>query len=296
VHSVGSARVVLSRLNRSRPAWRCVALAAVASIGVGVPRRVCAQEVLLQLRPHTGDTLHMRLDQEMDITRTGQAAPGDGGTEVTRTWVVLQRMIVERVDTSGTEILQVTDSVSTGSVGGRAPSAPSPGIRPVDGSQVLLHVAPDGAVTLADTAARVSSTLRELLANLPVTFPRDPVKVGNKWVRAMKVPTGPGYSDEEEIKLEFRLDSVSPDAATAYVSVHGPLGGTHVKSTVGGARVTTKGTVAGSMAIDRRRGWLTDWHANIDVQYALDPPRGSDVPPSRVHMTATQWLRTIDRP
>lgn len=274
--------------------WRAgvipLMLAAVASNARG-------QQVLLQLRPHAGDTLHMRLDQEMDVTRTGQAALGDVATEVTTTWVVLQRMIVERTDTTGTEILQVTDSVSTGGLGSRSQTSDPRRARPaVDGSQVLLHVAPDGAVTLLDSANSVSSALREVLKNLPVTFPRDPVEVGHHWVRSMKLPAGAGYGQGGEIKLEFRLDSVSDGDSLAYVSVRGPLGEQRVNGAIGGMAVTTRRTMAGTMVIDRQRGWLTDWHATIDVEYDMQPPKGSNQPPGRMRMTAMQWLRAVDRP
>lgn len=279
-------------------AWRGpylrIAMAALVLTGAARPAR--AQRVLLQLRPHAGDTLHMRLDQEMDIARTGPAAFGDPATEATMTSVVLQRMIVEGVDSSGTEIRQVTDSFSTTTADDHgSPAAPRQGLPVVEG-QVRLHVAPDGAVTLQDSAGHVNSALREVLANLPVTFPRDPVHVGQTWVRAMKLPAGARYAADSEIRLEFRLDSVSGGTDTAYVSVHGPLGGAHVKSTAGGRTVTTHGTLVGAMVIDRSRGWLADWHARIDVEYTMQPLRGSNEPPSRVRMTAVQWLRTIDRP
>jgi len=192
--------------------------------------------------------------------------------------------------------MQVTDSVSTERIDDRGPEPAPRRNRPVDGTRVLLHVAPDGAITLLDSTASVSSALREVLKNLPVTFPRDPVKVGESWVRAMALPAGAGYGQAGEVKLEFRLDSVVDGADLAYVSVHGPLGGTPLKATVGGQTVTSRGTLTGTMVIDERRGWLTDWHATIDVQYEMQPPPGSNQSPGRMRMTATQWLRAIDRP
>jgi hypothetical protein len=253
-----------------------------------------AQKVLLQIKPHPGDTLHMRLDQEMDISGTAQQGPNDPPATITTTWSVLQRMVVERADSSGADLLQVTDSVVTTTVGGRGPP---PAARPsIDGTQVRLHVAPDGAVRLLDSPDRVSSALREVIANLPVTFPRDPIKVGSSWVRTMRLPTGARYVEGSEIKLEFRLDSVSAGGDSVYVSVHGPLGKPHVSDAGGGSKVTTRGTLAGTMLIDRARGWLTDWHAIIDVQYVMQPPKGSDAAPTRMRMTATQWLRAVDRP
>lgn len=264
----------------------------------GATARADAQRVLLQLRPHVGDTLHMRLDQEMDVSRAGSLALGEEATSTTSTLVVLQRMIVEGVDSSGTQIRQVTDFMSSTTIDAGSAS-PEPRARPSsDPTEVRLRLAPDGAVTLLDSTGRVSSALQAALANLPVTFPRSPVKVGETWVRAMKLPAGAEYGAGDEIRLGFRLDSVSKEADTAYVSVHGPLGraAAGVTATVGGAAVTTRGTLAGAMVIDRRRGWLTDWHATIDVQYIRQALKGSSSPPSRMRMTIVQWLRAVDRP
>ena len=237
----------------------------------------------------------MRLDQEMDVTTEGMQGAEDPTSAVTTTWFVLQRFVVQQADTSGTDVLQVTDSVATATEGGpnAAPVRPHPRVA---GTEVHLHFAPDGAVRLLDSPDHVSSALREVLADLPVTFPHDPVKVGHTWVRTMKLPAGSGYTGDSDIKLEFKLDSVSSHEDTAYVSVHGPLGKPRVDAVVGGATLTTRGTLIGSMVIDRRRGWLTDWHAVIDVRYTVRPPRGSDAAPEIMRMMATQWLRAVDRP
>jgi hypothetical protein len=275
----------------ARPGFVCIPLVLAV-----VTATATAQSVLLQIRPHAGDTLHLRLDQEMDISGTSQQAPGDPPATVTTTWFVLQRMVVERVDSSGADVLQVTDSVSTVTAGARGSTAVPRARSTIDGTQVHLHIAADGAVKLRDSTDHVSSALREVLTDLPVTFPRDPIKVGHSWVRTMKLPASATYPNGNEIKLGFRLDSVSQGGDSAYVSVHGPLGKPRADAVVGGATVTMRGTLVGTMLIDRRRGWLTDWHAIIDVQYVMRPPRGSDATPGRMRMTATQWLRAVDRP
>jgi hypothetical protein len=272
--------------------WRGIVAVGLATL----PTVAAAQSVLLQISPHAGDTLHMRLDQEIDISGTGRRAPSDPQQVVTTTWCVLQRMVVERADTTGADVLQMTDSVSIMSDGDRGADGGHRQRSSVEGTQVHLHIAPDGAITLLDSTDRVSSAVRELIANLPVTFPRRPVKVGHSWVQTMRIPSGPSYGGGGEIKLEFRLDSVSSSEDSAFVSVHGPLGKPRVDPGAGGATVTTRGTLAGSMLIDRRRGWLTDWHAIIAVQYVFRPPRGSDAPSGRMRMTAMQWLRVVDRP
>ena len=42
------------------------------------PRRVGAQELLLQIRPRAGDTLRMRLDQETELRQRRHGASGAG--------------------------------------------------------------------------------------------------------------------------------------------------------------------------------------------------------------------------
>jgi hypothetical protein len=275
----------------------------IALILTCAPSLVTGQDVLLQIHPHTGDTLHMRLDQEMDLGGDLPQTGGDPWSTTTTTWCVLQRMVVERADSGGVDVLQVTDSMAVATsvprtTAGRTTPTPTPpagGHPALEGTSVLLHIAPDGAVTVLDSTDRVGRTLRQVVADLPVTFPRQPVRVGSSWVRTMKVPAGADYG-AGQIRLEFRLDSVTPSLDSAFVSVRGPLGKEHNEAVVGGATVTTRGILTGTMVIDRRRGWLTDWHALISVQSVMHPPKGSDAEAGRMHMTLMQWLRAVDRP
>jgi len=291
------------RMGIERRRQRVLAVS-IALLLACLPSWVRAQEVLLQIHPHPGDTLHMRLDQEMDLGGDVHGmSGGDPSATMTTTWCVLQRMVVERADSGGVDVLQVTDSmavatsVAHGSPGRGTPGAmPPPGrSSPLDGTAILLHIAPDGAVTVLDSTDRVGRTLRQVVADLPVTFPRQPVRVGSSWVRTMQIPAGADYG-AGQIRLEFRLDSVTPSLDSAFVSVRGPLGKEHIEAVVGGATVTTRGILTGTMVVDRRRGWLTDWHALISVQSVMHPPKGSDAEAGRMHMTLMQWLRAVDRP
>ncbi len=290
----------------ARTAFAVATLGSVGSLGtVAGARPAGAQQVLLQIRPHPGDTLHMRFDQEMDyagsVRRAGaDSTPGAGAatmvTRVTTTWCVLQRLVVERADSSGTDVLGVTDSVAVATVGARASEAAARQTRAMTGKRVWLRVAPDGAMAMLDSSTGVSSAVREVLANLPVTFPRRPVRVGQSWIRSMTVPAGAGYVAGEPITLQFRLDSVSATGDSAFVSVRGPLGSPRVDTAFGGERITSRASLTGTMLIDRTRGWLTDWHATIAVQSIISAPHVADSALGRMRMTVTQWFRTVDRP
>lgn len=279
-----------------------------------------AQRVLLQIRPHAGDTLHMRLDQEVDMTRTSPR-PGDSLTIVTTTTMfVLMRTIVERTDSSGSDITAVTDSVASTAGGSRGAESGEPPRHSLQGKRVHMHVARDGATVVVDPQDDANPELREVLADVPATFPQQPVKVGHTWERTMAAPLGRAFAGRGEIKAIFCLDSVSRSGDSAFVSMRGTLGpgrpgpgagaggggGTGVPGGgAGGAKAgpvvpsaTSTVNVAGTMLIDQRRGWLADSHFIIVVESVFAPPAvaGADPTPLRLRMTATQWLRTVDRP
>ena len=89
-----------------------LALAVAATLEVVTSRPAHAQHVLLQLRPHVGDTLHMRIDQEVDITGSTSRPTGDSISSVTTTLFALARMIVAGSDSAGTDLVVVVDSMA----------------------------------------------------------------------------------------------------------------------------------------------------------------------------------------
>lgn len=90
---------------------------------------VTAQSVMLQIRPRVGDTLHVRLEQEVEMTgmpagcggqqnalrahaKTGSASCSDTRTMTTR-MQVYSRAIARRATRDATDMLAITDSVLT---------------------------------------------------------------------------------------------------------------------------------------------------------------------------------------
>src|ERR1043166_4349698 len=71
------------------------------------------QSVVLQIKPRLGDTLHMRLDQETEMT--GSRRDASAGTEAAiaalSMMTMYSRAIVERKAGAGTTVLAITDSV-----------------------------------------------------------------------------------------------------------------------------------------------------------------------------------------
>ena len=262
-----------------------------------VPKRVT-----LRICPRIGDTLRMRYDQQVDMTGVRPSTPGGGGagqgsthdSTVTRTTtlLVLSRAIVENADTTGTELLAVTDSVAIGTTGSSAPQSGDV-IRRLLGNQVRVRIARDGATSLVDSAG-VSPELHAVFAQMPATLPREAIPIGHAWDRTMTVPVRGGGRGGAALTSTFRLDSLSHDGNSAYISMHGTLRHDAAHDPADAMRVSVTGTVTGTMIVDRRRGWLTDSHAVIAVNSVFAPPTGDSSPPTLVHMTVTQWLRTVN--
>ncbi len=285
--------------------------AATAS-STALPRRIT-----LRICPRAGDTLRMRYDQQVDITGVRPSGAGDPNpgrdSTVTRvtTLLVLSRTIVEGTDPGGTDLLAVTDSVAvgtTGGAGGGASESAELARRTLQGKHVHMRVSPDGAIAVTDSAG-VPPELRMVFADMPATLPREAINVGHTWDRTMAVPVrgtslGARAAGTAVLKSTFRFDSVSRTGDTAYLSMHGTLRRDDSHDPRDGLRVSMRGTVTGTMVVNRRRGWLTDSHAVIVVNSILTPPAppasmppGVSAPvlrPTHIQMTVTQWLRTVN--
>ena len=147
-----------------------------------------AQTVLLQIRPRVGDTLHLRLDQQTELSglrRPGSSSP----TSVTTTMRVYSRAIVEKSVPTATYVRAVTDSVQLSSNDERAFNLENEARRSLEGRAMTLRISPDGTVSLADTT-EAARDIAETMSLIPAAFPRGPVEVGYTWTREMPLPTG----------------------------------------------------------------------------------------------------------
>jgi hypothetical protein len=246
---------------------------------------VLLQTVVLSLRPHAGDTLHMRYDQHVETVATTQRGHTDTTTSVVSTLLVLSRTIVESSDSTGADIVAVTDSVAATSSGGRMPESAEDAKRMLLGKEVHLRLAPDGATVAEDSAA--SPELRSLFAAMPAILPNAPTPVGRRWKREMDGPIGSAMG-HGEVKTTFRLDSLSRDGDLAYVSIQGTIA--QVSGGPGPMKEESSGTVTGTVILDFRRGWVTESRDRIVITSTI---RSSDAK-VRIKMTVTQWLRAID--
>lgn len=251
----------------------CACLVALAS------REAAAQSVVLSIRPHPGDTLHMRYDQRVETIARTQRGHIDSTTTMVSTLLVLSRTIVEASDSTGTDLVAVTDSVASTSTGGRNAESVDAARQMLQGKLVHLRILPDGATVTEDTGA-TSPDLRSFFAAMPAILPKAPTPVGRRWKRDMA-------RGHEEVKTTFKLDSVSKSGDSAFVSVQGTISQT---SDGPDAKGESSGTLTGTVLLDLRRGWLTESRARIEVTSVI---RARDAK-MRIKMTVTQWLRAID--
>jgi hypothetical protein len=253
-----------------------------------LPAHATGQGVSLELRPKVGDTLTVRMDQEVEMVGTTRVASGDSVVRVTNGMHVVSRAIVERSDAAGTTMLAMTDSVVL-----QSSTAPSRALeearQALVGQKVRVRVAPDGATELlGDDGGR--EDLRELFAQMPATLPRAKVDVGDRWTREMPLPP-PGGT----VKAVFRLDSLSRRGEVAWVSMTGAITRDSVPEPRSGATVQMTGRVTGTLTVDRARGWLTSSRTTIVVNSTMTPPSGGKGSPRRFRMRVTQWMRTDER-
>ncbi|HEX4468151.1 MAG TPA: hypothetical protein VH080_01380 [Gemmatimonadaceae bacterium] len=256
-----------------------------------------AQTVLLQIRPRVGDTLHLRLDQQTELT--GIRRPGSSSaTSVTTTMRVYSRAIVERSAPTATYVKAVTDSIQLSSNDDRAFNLENEARRSLEGRAMTLRISPDGTVSLADTTDTAPDVV-ETMSLMPAAFPRGPIEVGYTWSREMPVPArgraAPGGTMSAWLHTKFRLDSVTHHGTIAYVSMHGEMSpDPDAGLTQGAGLVLEKGSVTGTMLVDRARGWLTESQFTIVAHSVLRVP-GSDDTVLRFETRVTQRMKTIEK-
>jgi len=277
----------------SRPASRAprpVPFALFTLLLLAVPA-AAQQPVLLELRPRVGDTLHVRLDQQVEMSGTTRRAGADSTMTVTTTMRLLTSCVVERADAAGATVRATADSVSISSTGERAAETER-ARRSLQGRSVRLRIAPDGSAELVGDGGEPAE-LRALFTQMPATLPPRPVAVGESWTRTMEVPRPDAEGDAGTLTATFRLDSLGRGGDVAYVTMRGSLGSAAGRRRgAAAATVEMSGVVVGSMTIDRRRGWMTDARTTLSVRSVVAPPPGTSGAPTHVRLKMTQWLRT----
>jgi len=276
-------------LRRARRAF----IRPIPAMCLGVANVAFAQGVRLQIRPHVGDTLRMRLDQATEMTGTRKGAASESSSSMTTSLRVYTRAVVEGSSTTSTTLVTYTDSAFVATGEKRQPSNETP--LGVAGMKVRVRVMPDGTVEMADANASLDAS--ETLALIPAALPKETVEVGSTWKREMTLPTTSsiGRTPGGRLTASFHLDSLTRGGDLAYISLRGEmLPDEHAERSALAPRLD-KGLVTGTLLLDRKRGWLTDSRFDISVQSTLVPPTAGDSTVMHFTMRVTQRMRTLDR-
>jgi hypothetical protein len=232
-----------------------------------------SQQVLLQIRPRTGDTLSVRLDQRVEMS--------GGGRTMTTVTEVFSRAIVQRSSRSGSTVLAVTDSIRASTSTG--PNVPLPVRVPGSDNSIKLRVSTDGGAEVLESES--SDQMRALFGQMPAVLARESVSVGEKWKREMQIPIVGEPGSMGRVRATIQLDSLSESGNIAYLSMHGTLSHDHRDGSSSGL----DGSMTGFMQLDRRLGWIVQTRGTIDVTSMVRGSKGA--PPMRVRTKVTQLLR-----
>lgn len=286
------------RMAFSRCRWIVRRAAAAALAGAAFsPAVAMAQPVLLEIRPTVGDTVHIRLEQTVEMKGTTRVGQRDSTMSMTTRMAILARAIVLASDSASARVLTVTDSVTLTGPDSVRSSSREQSRRALEGSRVEMRVLPDGSSEFVTEASELANELRALMAEMPSTLPRTPVQVGERWSRVVTVPLqGQGaYSSTVSLRTTFRFDSLSRNREVAHISLLGELSRSTADSVKGPPGLEMTGTIRGGMTVDRKRGWMTDSRAVITLRSVLPPPAGSKSSPMRFDLTITQRMRALDK-
>ncbi len=254
-----------------------------------------AQTVLLQIRPHIGDTLRMHLSQTVEMTGTTRGARTDSVRSMTTSIEVFTRAIAQQWTTNGTLMQTITDSVAMNPVS--AGSLADLRRKAMQGKRVWLRVSTDGAMELVDDGDQ-NSELRHIFGEMPAVLSRTTVSVGDKWTREMQIPLSNEPGAVGAVRATFQLDSLGRSGDIAYISMRGTMSRINTLGAApAGPGYGTTGQLAGTIQIDRRLGWITDSKSTIIVRssIATNPARKgeADRAPMEVRTKITQWIRVM---
>lgn len=269
---------------------------AMAMVMIGAPV-ASAQRVLLQIRPHVGDTIKMRLTQTVEMTGKMRRESGDSTTTMTTSTEIFSRAVPFQWTPGGTLIHAITDSVTAGP-GGSATLAAELRRKAVPKTPAVLRVAADGAIEVVDDGDP-NSEVRHLFAEMPAVLPRKSVSVGERWTKEMRIPLSGDPGSEGTVKAVLQLDSLSANGEMAYISIRGTLSRVIDSSGRAGAKsYDASGTFTGSIQIDRALGWITDARSVISVKSEMgeksvaSPSRRSNRP-VEVNTKVSSWTRAV---
>jgi hypothetical protein len=294
-------------------------LAAQGGRPVGTKASIARGEaVWLIVRPRVGDTLHLQMDQTIEMSgrrsdaptrtappmierkRSGSTPKGpDYGPrrERARTQVTKLQLfahsLVESSTLAVTTLLATTDSMAMSAGTALEPGKPQRVPLPAEGRQVLVRVTPDGAMQVNDPPPGAME-LGATLASMPGMLPDRPVAVGDRWERDIILPSVAvsGFRADGLVRARFRLDSLARGGRDAWISMVGTLERDGAaREMPAGTRMITAGTMTGVMLVDRQRAWIVDAYTTIEVHSEVAPGPAGPAAPMLLDMRILQRMR-----
>lgn len=263
-----------------------------AQSGAPAPERV-----LLEVRPHAGDTVSVRLEHSVEMTGTRHLSDHDSTVRVSSSMLMLARTIVESVEPGGVVVVMRTDSIALASSDDHAPAMRDDARRALRGATSRLRLLPDGTAESLDGGMGPGGA--SLLAVMPATLPRKAVRVGDQWTQSMPMPSAAGRSAGGEVRASFRLDSLTAGGRYAWISMKGTLNRSEPASPGSKAAPADRpgsmsGTLTGALKLDRKRGWVIDSFTSMIVRSVVASPDQPSAP-LKVTVRILQRMRAEDR-
>ena len=285
---------------RSEPARRRLgrALLLAAAIAPLAAAPACAQNVLLRIQPHPGDTMYTTFVQDVEMVGTRNVHSVDTTMTSRMNIVILSHSVVQANDAHGTTVLAITDSVAMQGHGTGAGAPTETLRRAMQGRQARLQISPDGSATLLAASDDVSPEVEAVYSGMPATLPEKSVAMHGTWQRNSYIPISRQSDSTHAATLHtvYRLDSLSADGAIAYISIRGTISRDSASSMASeGLRVTSAGTVNGRMSMNRKRGWWVESELSIAIKSVVTPMADPGAA-MRVQTRITQSMRTTISP
>ena len=280
--------------------WAPVVVAAWLLAAAADPRAAVGQggerDVVLRIRPHVGDTIRGRLEQQVDMTAWSRTPGGDSTMEMksSMSMLALLRNIVEGSEGDATTLLIAIDSIALSASGTPLPVGDVR--RQLQGKRMRMRVTSQGAMVMLDAPDEMSADLQAALSHVPATLPPRAVAVGEGWSQTMAVPiAGDPSGRGATVRATFRLDSLSRGGDLAFVSMRGAVLRDSAGATAQGTKRLVTGTLTGGMTVDRKRGWIVDSRVSISVR-SLKPRRtaASTAEPLHLQIRVTQRIRALE--
>lgn len=251
------------------------------------------QAITLQIKPHVGDTLRTRFDQQSELTGVKRTSTGESSAIAVTTMKMFSRAIVEAGNEKATTVLTVTDSVVIGTTDERSRPAAALAEEQLRGQRVRFRVAPDGSIGMNEIADGATRDVAQMVSLMPPAFPKAPINVGESWIREMALPVSQQFGAQLSGRLyvTFRFDSLTHGGEWAFISMRGELKPSAAGVTPG---VTLeKGVVSGTMLVDQKRKWLTESWFSIVMSSVVTPPLTTGVVSMHMITRITQHMHTF---